>query len=374
MTSSPARQALVLGLVAVMLAGLWAGWVRDRAPAPQEALAPPPVAATEQAAVTAPAPLPEAPPAQAEVAVPEVPPLPETPETPGAPAFDVVRVAPDGNSLVAGRAAPGARVTIYAGARPVAEAEADAAGDFVALFETEPGPGAQALTLDATDADGQVTASEDVVVILPVPETAPAAEPAPLDTEAPEPEQPAPLATALLREGRVEVTFSDADAGLPGLMLASISYGETGLVRLDGRAAPRDRVRSYVDDRFAREAVPDSDGLWSLELPDLAQGVYRLRIDAIRPDGSVSARVETPFQRDLPVLAEGDAEPEAAGRPTAVIVQPGNSLWALARIHYGAGVRYTQIYTANKDLIRDPELIYPGQIFTLPQDQAPVVE
>ena len=48
-------------------------------------------------------------------------------------------------------------------------------------------------------------------------------------------------------------------------------------------------------------------------------------------------------------------------------VQPGNNLWTLARLHYGSGVLYTQILTANRDLIRDPDLIYPGQIFAMPE-------
>ena len=58
----------------------------------------------------------------------------------------------------------------------------------------------------------------------------------------------------------------------------------------------------------------------------------------------------------------------SGGAPaTSVTVQPGNNLWTLAREHYGSGVLYTQIHTANRELIREPELIYPGQIFVLPE-------
>jgi nucleoid-associated protein YgaU len=53
-----------------------------------------------------------------------------------------------------------------------------------------------------------------------------------------------------------------------------------------------------------------------------------------------------------------------------VTVQPGHNLWTLARTHYGSGVRYTQIFTANRDQIRDPDLIYPGQIFSMPAPDA----
>ena len=84
----------------------------------------------------------------------------------------------------------------------------------------------------------------------------------------------------------------------------------------------------------------------------------------------MASRVETPFQRDYP-----RAPLPRPGRPgdpgtLSVTVQPGHNLWTLAREHYGSGVLYTQIFTANSDLIRDPDLIYPGQIFAMPAASA----
>jgi nucleoid-associated protein YgaU len=136
------------------------------------------------------------------------------------------------------------------------------------------------------------------------------------------------------------------------------------MVTLAGLGSAGARLRAYVDDRFARDGAVEPDGRWSLELDDVEAGVYRLRIDALRPDGTVQARIETPFQRDFPPDRPGEP---ADGAPPTVTVQPGSNLWTLARIHYGRGVLYTQIHTANRDLIRDPELIYPGQIFVLPE-------
>jgi nucleoid-associated protein YgaU len=73
----------------------------------------------------------------------------------------------------------------------------------------------------------------------------------------------------------------------------------------------------------------------------------------------VQARVEVPFsQPDFSTVTLTD---------DSVIVQPGNSLWRIARRTYGNGVQFTVIYEANKDNIRDPDLIYPGQIFNLPK-------
>ena len=49
-----------------------------------------------------------------------------------------------------------------------------------------------------------------------------------------------------------------------------------------------------------------------------------------------------------------------------MVIQPGNNLWRISRVIYGRGIRYSVIYQANKDQIRNPSLIYPGQIFTTP--------
>ena len=73
------------------------------------------------------------------------------------------------------------------------------------------------------------------------------------------------------------------------------------------------------------------------------------------------SRIETPFSRaDI-------ADTEVA--EGLVVVQPGNSLWRIARRVYGRGIEHTVIFQANRDQIREPELIYPGQIFVVPKPQ-----
>jgi nucleoid-associated protein YgaU len=120
-----------------------------------------------------------------------------------------------------------------------------------------------------------------------------------------------------------------------------------------------------------RSARVGPDGQWRVPLPGVDTGVYTLRVDSIAPDGAVSSRVETPFKREEPdVLAAAEqqaAEAVAVGRMiSAVTIQPGHTLWAIAEDRYGEGVQYVRIFSANRDQIRDPDLIYPGQVFTLP--------
>jgi nucleoid-associated protein YgaU len=94
-----------------------------------------------------------------------------------------------------------------------------------------------------------------------------------------------------------------------------------------------------------------------------AIGRHTLRVDQLADAGTVAARIEVPFQRDR--VAEGAV---VDGR---TVVQPGSNLWRIARRAYGQGVRYTVIYQANREQIRDPRLIYPGQMFQVPETPAP---
>lgn len=113
------------------------------------------------------------------------------------------------------------------------------------------------------------------------------------------------------------------------------------------------------------------DGSFALDLPDIDAGVYTLRVDQIDPDtGKVASRFETPFQREDPeVLAR--ATPLETGESgiaaNVITVQPGFTLWGIASDRYGDGLSYVKVFDANKDQIRDPDLIYPGQVFDLPQ-------
>jgi nucleoid-associated protein YgaU len=54
-----------------------------------------------------------------------------------------------------------------------------------------------------------------------------------------------------------------------------------------------------------------------------------------------------------------------------VTVQPGFTLWGIAQQNLGDGVLYVQLFEANADQIKDPDLIYPGQVFAVPVAAAP---
>jgi nucleoid-associated protein YgaU len=130
-------------------------------------------------------------------------------------------------------------------------------------------------------------------------------------------------------------------------------------VIVSGQAdSPFARMRVYLDNLPVGAAVADAAGAFSVLLDEaVAPGRYRLRVDSLEEGGAVTARAELPFER-ADIAIDPDAE--------RVVIQPGNTLWTIARHVYGSGLRYTAIYRANRAQIRDPDLIYPGQVFSLP--------
>ena len=151
------------------------------------------------------------------------------------------------------------------------------------------------------------------------------------------------------------------------LALDSIAYDPLGNVILSGRSNPDGLVRFYVNNEAISAAKTDDTGYWETDLSGVIPGTYTLRIDELGSRGNVVSRLESPFKReDREKLAALIAPSSSPVRINIVTVQPGNTLWAIARKRYGDGLLYVRVFEANRDKIKDPDLIYPGQLFDLP--------
>ncbi len=287
----------------------------------------------------------ETPPAPAEGIIQTEPKPGAAVEDKSVPTFDIVRVERDGSTVVAGRALPGATVEIKANGVVVGTATADGNGEWVAVLEKPLEPGNIVITLTARNPDGSVKDGVQSVAVN-VPE-----------------QRDKPALVVMSEPGKASRVLQGpgvpSDAG--NLVLEAVDYDENGNLIISGKADPRATVRIYIGGKPVGDTVADENGRWELRpTVAIAPGRYTLRIDQIDEAGKVVARVELPFERGEP------AEVVAALKNGQVVIQPGNNLWNIARDLYGSGFSYTVIYEANKSQIRDPDLIYPGQVFTTP--------
>ncbi len=286
---------------------------------------------------------------------------PAKPVEPPAPSFDTVRVSPTGDAVIAGRAGANTEVTALLNGQPVATATTNAAGEFV-IVPLKPMPaGAGVLTLE-TKTNGVVKASEQSVAITVKPQT--------IDQNT----------VAVLTPGQPTKVLEAPKPATGSVALDAVDYDAAGNIIFSGRAKPSDVVRLYVDNALAGEAKTDDQGKWVFKgQATVPSGTHNLRADEVAGDGTVQSRVELPFVREEPAKVAA-AVPAVAPSPVSqtpqivdttpqpkrITIQPGNNLWKLSREIYGAGKSYTVIFEANKDQIRNPSLIYPGQIITAP--------
>ena len=254
------------------------------------------------------------------------------------PAFDLVRVDEDGSAIIAGSAKPNSEVRLLVDGKELETAEADASGAF-AILTTIPS-GEKPLELQLEDVNDSNIKSADTVLIIPNKEA----------------EASGPKIIIAESDGKIIVQEqNDIAPKIQPLSLDTINYAASGDVILAGRASSEQIVRVYVDNKPVVLGEV-TDGKWNFEIPNIEEGIYTLRVDAINNEGKVVDRVESPFQRVIREMEDGQAT-----------IQPGFTLWKLAELKYGFGMRYVQIFEANRDSIKDPDLIYPGQVFQIPE-------
>ncbi|HEX3883883.1 MAG TPA: LysM peptidoglycan-binding domain-containing protein [Stellaceae bacterium] len=293
------------------------------------------------------------PPAQKMAAAPAAPPAAKpapTPAEPGGTSFDIVKIDPTGHAVIAGRAAPGAKVHLSDGDKPLGDVTADFRGEWVLVPDRPLPPGQHKIGLEATDpkTGARQTASDTVALVV-----APPASPN------------ASVAVLLPAKGDRPAQVLQQPGGAPAAGALSIDTAEAddkGNLAVAGHGAPGAAVTIYGGDQKLGTATADPSGKWALAAPLPEQGKgFDLRAEIPGANGAQAQRVTEPYAPPTEAMAvpAGDS----------YTVKPGNNLWFLARNSYGAGTRYTMIYQANRGHIRDPDLIYPGQVFLIPKPQ-----
>ncbi len=259
---------------------------------------------------------------------------------------EVVDYDDAGRTLFSGRAAPGSRIRVYVDDAFSGEAKASADGTWALAAGAEIKPGSHALRADQLADSGSV-------------------------------------------DQRIELPFFRESSSRIASLRAQREQvqGEDQLQALDSD----ERVASAQTLGIARDSEPDVEILVPSEPKQTATG--QAEQPAAEPQPAVTqeptqeAAVKPEPEQAASAPAQGVAaasEPEQVAAAPAqqeqvdqqaatgkVVIQPGNNLWQISRVIYGKGHQYTVIYEANKDQIRNPDRIYPGQIFETPGSSSP---
>lgn len=381
------------------------------APAATESASTQPAATVPAATVpaaTVPAATPETTTAAAQ---PEPQPASNAEAKPEVPTFDTVNVQKTGEAVIAGRAEPGSDVTLKLDGKEIGKTTANTDGAFVVVPEQPLPAGSGALTIESQGkGDKEATASEQSVAVI-----VPAGQPQDALVAVVSPDQPTKILQKPAPAPEAPAATPEQPKPAKLVSIDAVDYDTKGNIMFSGQGDQGNTARVYVDNSMVGDAPVGADGHWTYSgTADITPGKHTLRVDGLDAEGKVVNRVEVPFVREEqskvaeaapaetapaetapaePAPAEttatktepapaasGTAEqpaaqPEAPAAPATaaakpkegrVVIQPGNNLWRISRVLYGSGAKYTMLYEANKDQIRNPDMIYPGQVFKTP--------
>ena len=270
------------------------------------------------------APTPKAPAANAETAVAAATPAPTTPPTASEPAavapptIDAIEIEGD-RTFFAGGGPEGATMRLYVDDTFIADATVSDGRWLVEAGNVLTKP-SQRIRVDMLQpGSAQVASRAEVDFVVDLPKVEP------------------PVAVAQADQPKTAAPTPAAEASAPS----------------QPAAAPGEPTQSPATSQSAPAASTEASP---------AQPVASPTAPATPAPPTASDETSVPT-----MVATAVGDPEAARFASGkAIIRTGDNLWTIARRVYGAGIKYTTIYEANNGQIRDPDRIYPGQVFDLP--------
>lgn len=381
--------AMIAGVAALAVAVLYIDWQGLSAP-PQTEQKPVATGEPSPPGSETPTPAEELGPKSAEATGTVTPPDAPT----AVPTFDVVVIEPSGEGVIAGRAAPGWKVSVQSGGTKVAEAKADLQGEWSVVLEKPLPTGDHALSLKIVSPDGTRALSSQETVRVAVgtaaaPRTAPQAG-APEALEDVEPNVTRALARA--EQEALKASKAGAVPVKPALVFRTVDYelneGGSGTVTITGTSEPGASIAIFYGDERLAETRADRTGYWQVAVAKtLGMGEHSFRAEraGAAPGSTLAAVISIERAEPKPepapeVAASGlraagpgaevagvDGAPGAGQRAKDLyVIRRGDTLWAIAKRYLGSGLRYTTIFQDNRGKIENPNLIHPQQEVSIP--------
>ena len=285
--------------------------------------------------------------------------------------IDVVRIGPDGSAVFAGKGSPDADVMIFEQEKVLAQTSVSADGEWVAVAEKLLIPGKHLIIAEMTTVEGEVFRADQAVVV----ELASSGQDTPLVALVPMTEQAGveliQAPESLTNKNRTAQQVADTGNLNPelkavlvepvDLSLLTLSWAAQDILVIKGKSSGGATVRGVLNDRvFSADRESDS-GDWTatVRLDGLSGKAGRLVSHLLNTDDEIIISRQLDFNLDQLDIGRDGSE--------MIIIEKGDMLWRIAYRTYGDGIRYLDIVNRNQDRIADPDLIYPAQIFALPE-------
>ena len=140
-----------------------------------------------------------------------------------------------------------------------------------------------------------------------------------------------------------------------GLSVDFINYLPNSKIKISGQFIPSKKVDFYHENKLLGKVIADESGKWVFTY-EVKPYLGTFDIEVISQIGEKKLILQVPISIENKNIYEGKK----------FVVEQGNSLWRIARKTLGGGIYFTEIFKNNSSKISDPDLIFPGQVFIIP--------
>ena len=289
--------------------------------------------------------------------------------------INIARIGPDGSAVIAGTAPPETEIRVLDGTAPLVTTQSNGKGEWVAVPDDLLGAGNHLIVAEMTGPDGQIIRTERGVLVeladsgaeKPLVALVPMSDDAAVEIlSAPDQLASADIAEkpADSQESAEQVQAQKEVTAIlvmpPEIYIGTLSWSAKNILQIKGKSNGGATVTgSFAGQSFADVSL-DEQGNWStkISVPATQSGMALIQANLLDVDNSLI--LSTQVDVDLAQLNVGLDGSEM------VIIRKGDMLWRIAYRTYGSGIRYLDILKRNARQINNPDLIYPAQVFALP--------
>ncbi len=263
--------------------------------------------------------------------------------------FDIVRISKHGDAVLAGKSEPNIYIQLLDNDNEIANFFSDGNGEWIWVSDLPLTRGIKKFKLKHVKEDGKSFESDQTIVILNDKKT-----------------ESKPVVAKFLDSSVKTIDMLNLDSIGNGLSLDLVNYDPLGSLSIKGRTLPN-QVVSFLDSlKIVGKSISDENGKWKLTIKNLDLLNIKTIETVIK-----GQKISIPFSKIN--FDEYDKIKKLKFENKKIIVKPGNSLWRIARKNLGGGIFYSEIYRSNLKSIKNPDLIYPGQVFNMPSIKSKIL-
>ena len=253
--------------------------------------------------------------------------------------FDIVRLDPSGGIIMAGKTEPDIVIDIYDGNQKLSSVNSDFHGDWVWVSEKKINDGLKRFNLKHRNSEGQVFNSDENIIIF-------------FEKDVKENQK----VVKIKNKNQSGIEIMNNNEQVKGLALDSVEHFDNNKLRLKGRSIPDYEIQIFLSQKLIGKSLVNSNGMWEFSINKIEFNSVDLEIRSSYENNILSLKTK---------ILNGNIDQKLFFEKK-IIVEDGNSLWRIARKTLGGGILYAEIYKNNKKIIDDPNLIFPGQVFKIP--------